>query len=603
LQKFNNLQKTMKIQALLLNKINSTKKGKSYIICTILGFALLIGAFVLVARMLHYKFEMYDEGFYLDCAWRHLKGDKFFVDDISALFRSFDLFLYSLMKIIPFDTVLTWRWVGYILQILYLAVFSILLLRIIPLPVLLLVTLPCLLYMPFNLWTVSYKNTNVGFAIMGSTMWLICLFVNKKIFRNLLAMGAGILFFCMFITYSPLGGLVIIPLGVLILSRFKIIDKRLGDASKILLLTFTVSFILMLLFLFYAGFIKYIVEGFKAYKSVGIYSYNEIIKFLKILMFSKRIILCGLASFVIGILLNKLPSRKKRILVLFVLFIIWLIFLGFYRGPHYGITLGVSLTFFNFSIMGFTLGRIFSCWKTMHNYLHFQISLILFVTACLAFFIPTMFSAFGSLSEGNTTIWLLWPAAIAVLWTTSTKLKGNVWDFGNLINQYFILLPMVLFALFHLLLGLFYEGGISKFKFTFSHPKLKGIYETEQRVKDIDALLSAIESITKKGDFLLLCRSPVDGARLYGLTYLTETRPALKLLVAEFGSPTEFYLNKWLAEMELKGRRPRYAITSYVVYAANKEATNYAVADYILKNYTPYATVGLYKIWRLKEAQ
>jgi hypothetical protein len=74
---------------------------------------------------LPFGFSHGDEGFHLASPARYFLEDKLFIDEHFTTPMSFDIFTLPLMAASPFDTVLFWRFCGYITQVAALALTSI----------------------------------------------------------------------------------------------------------------------------------------------------------------------------------------------------------------------------------------------------------------------------------------------------------------------------------------------------------------------------------------------------------------------------------------------------------------------------------------------
>ena len=137
-------------------------------------WAALLTLVLLSARQrLAHGFSLTDEGFVLASASRYVLGDVPYRDEALTALRSADLLVALLMRFLPVDTVLFWRWVGYALQLGSLALLALWLARGLPFLPLTVLLAALAFYTPFNLWTPQYANLGLLIVLAATSLWLL----------------------------------------------------------------------------------------------------------------------------------------------------------------------------------------------------------------------------------------------------------------------------------------------------------------------------------------------------------------------------------------------------------------------------------------------
>lgn len=529
-----------------------------------------------VARRIPLGFSLGDEGIYFSSASRYTLGDRPFIDDVFNVFRSFDIVQAFFMAILPIDSVLGWRWFGFLVQLLFALSLIPLLRRLLPLEVWIVPLLAIALFTPFNLWTISYNSLGLGCTAVGIALLGAALISNRRIY----SVAGGMTFALTALVYTPL----------LAASAFVIVDAafryRDPERRRLLLIWLGsaaagVAGIVVILVL--AGYSSAYLDAVHDLRSLSYYeSFSGTRLYRKIAGAGvwPELPIAVLAHLALGYVAAASRTRWPRIAAFTLIAADLLYWIVRYAGdPAYEYPHLMPISVFNAALVATSVGAALpNAARLMRDRagtaaLHFMLAGI------LASAIPAYVAA-ANLNQLYIGAEMVWPAAVLVLWMglkDERERKIATTAAGWLI---------VLCALVHLH-GWTYEDATTSSALSahFDSEKLRGIRSTARNVTEIDAVVAYIRPQIEDCDFILDYGSP-------GITYLTDTRPALKASILEATVPPDPMATKWLREMEARKRIPRWAVTGIPLRHGRP------IDEYIRTNYRAMAHNGPYTVWR-----
>jgi hypothetical protein len=587
------------------------------------GAALL--AFVLFGARarLPYGFSLTDEGFVLASASRYLLGDVPFRDEAFTALRSSDLVLAALMRLLPFDTVLLWRWVGYGFQLGSLALLALLLSRRLPfLPLTLLLT-ALAFYTPFNLWTPQYANLGILVVLAATSLWLLGASSPRAPTRRLLGFLGGAVFSTCAVVYTPLLAAGLLPLGLLLLGPRTGPWRPVREATLLFLTGCLGGVGVFLAALSAAGLAGSFVAALGALQSVSsaqpgegsaqairIYDFRgDLPSFLLYragragLSTLSQLSLVFLVFAFLGVVSTRAPRGWLRLLGL------WAAVAGLAAGgaafvllpddtPY--LTLSPRLTSVTVALTALAAGAAAGSWRRRCDALPADrarnvAAPLLLGVGIVATLIVTMSTdnGVGALNVGG---WLLWPGAVGVLGiATAGGAWGRAGGSGEPAGRAgWALLPVTALLLavsLHHAYGWTYEDGRpAELNTPFAQRKLRGIYSSSERVRAIETMTAALEERVGRGDFLLAY------GNVPGLVYLTDTRPATQSSLVYRGSPSAPVMEAWIRRMVETGRVPRYAVVAGALEGSEP------FEEFVLRRYRRELEGGGLQLWALEGA-
>ncbi len=569
--------------------------------------ALFVGVLLVVLQRIPYGFSLMDEAFALASAERYVLGDVPFKDEAFTVFRSSDLLIAVLMHVLPWDTVLLWRVIGFGIQLACLAAAALFLRRHIPFLPLTLLLAALAFYTPFNIWTPQYANVATLIVLASTSLWLH--YAESASFTGrAVILGSGLLLSLCSFLYTPLLGLLLVPVALLAVPTSIHCTTRVRPSSCLYVAGACAGTALFTIALLQSGLLPDLINSLHEAQSAsvgansGVYSYQSgVVEALayRVRVTGSRTIVAMVSSFVVlgaaGFLstrcwwshLGQMASRGGALICLGLAVLqLWVA-----PDPDRLPTLSPQFSFLTFGVVGLAVGWMLGCWRsgeTVTPPVRSERTVVLAfgLVGLLASLIMTLTSANG-LAEFNVGMWLLWPAAIALMYTFTPSPETadiRVWTATLRMGT---LIAILSAALFHLYSWTYFDEPIPRLTAEFSLPKLQGVRSTPERVEEIEGLVSAIQaSGAERGSRLL------SYGQVTGLTYLTDTRPATRSSWIRSGLPSDEVMAAWIRRMVESKRVPALVVVRGEIRQANP------MERFIAENYYAVFSTGDLTLWR-----
>jgi hypothetical protein len=547
-----------------------------------LPWLIVLAAIALVGYRIPFGFNLEDEGFYLASSARYLFGDRPFVDEVYTVMRSFDLFLAPLMKISPWDSVLFWRWVGFGIQLGFLALVIRSLCPFLEKKQKILLVFALILFSPYNLWTIYYGNLGTGLVAAGICLWLYAASLKNKT-GGWIGFFGGFLFSACVVAYTPMVVMSFFPALALFFWRRAGMSADSIRATRAWLVGFVTGCTCIAVAFFAFRLAGPFFESLNDMRSLHQYKSNPFKSLAVKFIFSgylKEFLYVFSFFFGIGFLEPRMGGRYRKYFRSAVVLGLVICVCLFIVDAQVFKTKSPALYFFNVILVALALGQVMA--HRLKNETQRLASWMLYAAVTFFLILP-MFSS-NSLAHGNVAIWLLWPAVAAVLNVFPGNEENKKWNLA-------ILALMGICAFSHLYGWVYWDEPIPQLTASFNSPKLRGIKSTPLRVGSLDALLTELTPRVSRGDFLLTYG--LNFHSIAGLTYLTDTRPPLRTTILFDSSEQNPSAKKWLQRMDQLGRIPRFAVTL--------DSTRGAIGEYITTYYDREKSIDIFQLWKRKK--
>jgi hypothetical protein len=508
---------------------------------------------------LPFGFSYGDEGFHLTSASRCVLGDKLFIDEHFTVARSYEIFTWPLMAISPIDTVLFWRFCGYITQVGALALICVAVGRILPRSVRAALFCGLVLYIPFNVPVLYYKNLSQIFLLFAEACFVIAagISVRRPLTSFALSGISAIAFLCGAACYLPLLALLVFPAIALWYGRG-------NSAFRKIVFTWygclVVAGCVTVACLIATHRLDQIFANLSELSASPHYSMPIAQRILFKLFFHHMwggFALCAL--FFVPVFALFVTSRKYSLLAIVAITagIDSLLMLFVLRPETDTLTLSPYLTMFNYAgvLLAVTLIAVAAihginlraAWATI-------IGLALNLSATLIVVVSASTIA-TDINQLNVCMWLIWPSVVTLAWDLGRHLAAN--SDGLRVRQVVFLMIawLVLFSGAHLWRWSYEDLAPNRLHAIFHSGKLRGIVSTRERVATTEALLATVQRYAPNAKYLLSYGGSPTYQSFPGLCYLTNTRPALhsSLVNDEMTNPL---IGTWLKEAKEHGREP-----------------------------------------------
>jgi hypothetical protein len=513
---------------------------------------------------LPFGFSYGDEGFHLASAARYLLGDRLFIDDHSTALRSFDVFTWPLMVVSPFDTVLFWRFCGYITGVGALAFACIAVGRILPRSVQTALFCGLVLFIPFNLPILFYDNLSQIFLLSAEACFVIAAGISaRQPMRSFALSGiSAIAFLCCAACYLPLLALLVFPAIALWFGRKNSTFRKMVFIWYGCLVVTGCATVACLLATHRLAQIVASVSDVAASPHYAMpFAQRIIFKLFHHDMWAGFGV-CVL-FFVPAFALSAI-NRKYRLPAIVVITAgLDSLLIMFLLHPGTGtLTFSPYLTMFNCAgvLLAVTLllvaairgVNLRTVWPAI-------VGLALNLSATLIVVVSASEIA-TDIKQLNVCMWLFWPSIVTLAWDLGGRLDANSGldanSDGLRVRQIVLLMIawLVLFSGAHLWRWSYEDLAPYKLHAIFHSGKLRGIISTPEKVKTAEALVASVHRFAPNAKFLLSYGGSPYGQNFPALTYLTNTRPALySSMVGDEFTPEPVFA-RWLEDAKQHGR-------------------------------------------------
>lgn len=535
-----------------------------------------------------------DEGFYLDAASRLFWGDKPFLDEVYTTTRGFEVVLSWVIALSSSNELLTIRWISFGLQAMILILFTLSCIKISNKSLLVFLLTPLLLYTPYNLWTLSYVNVSCLLVILFFSLFYLGNLYEKTVYGKILIIIAALLSTYLFIIYTPFFVLPLVFCVPLILTYWQTKSVQtiyLYNKSVILFLSiWCLGIFLLLLTLKLQNNLEFFLENIKLISANTIYKKNRLINFLnKIILSPMR--LYWIIGFLVGILVIVITQikRYKQYHIHIMLLLGFILLLGVCYDTikyQYGTKTGIMMSLA--ALFTIIVGHLIT---SLYNSI-IKINLILLVLL-----------SFGSmLLMGLASANALHGNILNIYWIILGVILVCTLDYIQTLNipqrhaqngaSFLLCIIFTIYSLVNTYSYVYMTDKPSDMTTKHTIPHLKNIISKEEYVQILEPLANHINTICKPGDYLLIYSNNTH--KLFGLNYLTNTRPALRTsIVGGIESPE--FSTMLISTMKNKNITPTYAVTKFDSLSPNK-----VIDKYILDNYKVINSFKKYDLLQLK---
>ena len=526
-----------------------------------------------------------DEGAYLSSASRYLLGDRPFFDEHYTTPMSFDLFLSAVMRVVPGDSLMTWRIAGWaVTQASILLLFATIWPYFADRTAAWLFFSACSLFAPFNLWTLNYKNLSVALLCMAIASAIKAFERRERAGGHLwLAISALASVFSI-VAYLPLAVLAPLP-AVYLAASHRDRSQRSGEralcARWLIYLTLIVALAIFAAIMTGASsqILANIAEK-RTYPQYATPVWERLrTKFIGHGLWTELFTATVLTGLVLGFARQAKPALRRLGVGIGVTGIVSL-FLLFVTGSGGGLqaefpTLASPLFLLNFSSV------LFVCLGSLLWRLWSDPRIWLVVLASSTGLIQVLSASIYSsgLTEWNVSAWLLWSSVGLAASALGLDERTTRWVLRTLGTAF------CAFSLVHLWSWSYGDRAPRELqaKITAS-AKLSGVITSPERRRLLAQVESAISGRCQPGEHILAFGG------IPGLAWLASARPLLPTSNLFTGQPPEVLAQRWLSDLPA-GRKPCLALLR-----GNPQEPR-AIEEYVMRTMQPAGSVAGYTIW------
>jgi hypothetical protein len=542
-----------------------------------------------------------DEGFFLASAARYLLGDRPFFDERHTTPIAFDLFDLVLFRLLPVDSLLVWRATGLVLSAFALGFLSYSIrpwlgeLRAAAL------YSACILFAPLNLWTPNYKNLSLLFLCVAMGAVAVAIRRTGPGSRYLLVAFSALSFCLACVCYSTL----LVTVVVVAAYALHLWLRGTGaSASRRDLVAVWLLLVVTLLGLGITGLVYAGVAGQALQNIVEMSAYREqysepllsrVIR--KLLGHALWTELAALAPLAIGggLAVCSTDRRVVRLgatvlfLELFALALLFVLTAGLQGSLAYEYaSLSPWLFLTNVClVLAVLAASARACgWKGMFG--SESTWLLGYGLAVGGVVVLSASMASSYIAELNVCSWVIWPPLVLRLARTideGHRRSPPSWTLPAMLGV------LGLTSVLHLWTWTFGDEAPWKLHRTFAKGKLAGIVTSTARVDDLEALETTVRQHARRGDFVL------SYGGFWGLSWLTDTRPALYSTIVAPAMPVDPLLGEWLKSMAAEGRTPEVIVTRIPLRGRN------SLELFVVERFDRVQLRGPFEVWLPKQSK
>jgi hypothetical protein len=501
--------------------------------------------------------DLTDEGFYLSTSMRYSLGDVPFRDEPQSTGHPFDLLVSLVFLVFPDISLLQIRTLGLAFDIASVFILFLFFSRYAP-PLIVALTCSAAFLINCGILSPSYNLLSRGFSILALTSYLFAWVSERKRHRILCsALGGGFLGLSV-LSYPSQILLIAIPVALIIFCLSSATHRHAFCGPSLWFVgSFVSSLVVALILIVSFGLLPDFIEGLSLMQDITPFgTFGPWVKLHILLQELSRILPYGLGIMGVYLLafLITFTKRQRFSLVFVVVAIVAIFSILLIPSPPANLTmLSFSLTLTLVSLfLAHKVDRESSptiTWDMIRNY-----------TIVWGFLLVLIYGV----TSGNSVLQCrngIAPLLVAGVVTSyrfgghytarggSASMKAGKWPAFVCIA----LVPFILSGLKYSHHNIYRDLDIDKLTSRFTHPRLKGIYSTPEKVGVLEDLLDYLDQRVKPKDYFLAYNY------IPMLYFLTHTRPAYGAAWARNDWPLSFR-ERLLSKMIESNRIPEYCV-------------------------------------------